>query len=76
MRAMAGAAGALLMMAPLRLVAQDHYSINSADSKVEIHVYKEGVFKAFGHDHVIAAKDISGDVQFEKEKIEESSVQL
>jgi polyisoprenoid-binding protein YceI len=43
---------------------------------VEINVYKEGVFKAFGHDHVIAAKDIAGEVQFEKEKIEGSSVRL
>lgn len=76
MRAMAGAAGALLMMVPLTAVAQDHYSINPAESKVEINVYKEGVFKAFGHDHVIAAKDISGEVRFEKEKIEESSVRL
>ena len=66
----------LLMMAPLTVVAQEHYSINSADSKVEIHVYKEGVFKAFGHDHVIAAKDLSGEVQFEKEKVEEASVRL
>lgn len=75
MRAMVGAAGALLMV-PLTVMAQDRYSINSADSKVEIHVYKEGVFKAFGHDHVIAAKDVAGEVQFEKERIEGSSVRL
>jgi polyisoprenoid-binding protein YceI len=73
---MAGVAGALMMTAPHTVAAQGHYSVDSAHSKVEINVYKEGVFKAFGHDHVIAAKEVSGDVQFEPEKMEGSTVRL
>jgi polyisoprenoid-binding protein YceI len=41
------------------------YSIESDKSKMEIQVYKEGVFKVFGHDHLIAAKDISGEAEFD-----------
>ncbi len=52
------------------------YSIDSAQSKLEIHVYKEGVFKAFGHDHLIAAKGISGEARFDPQKIADSIVRL
>jgi polyisoprenoid-binding protein YceI len=52
------------------------YSIDSAQSKLEIHVYKEGMFKAFGHDHLIGAKEISGRVQFDTQRIENSEVRL
>ncbi len=58
--------------------AQDKttYSIDSAQSQLEIHVYKEGVFKAFGHDHLIAAKEISGEARFDPQKITDSTVRL
>ena len=58
--------------------AQDKtaYAIDAAQSKLEIHVYKEGVFKAFGHDHLIAAKGISGEARFDPQKIADSSVRL
>jgi len=75
MRALMGAVVALLM-SPCAVLAQAHYSVDSTHSKVEINVYKEGVFKAFGHDHVIAAKEVSGEVQFEPEKMEGSTVRL
>src|SRR2546423_2666922 len=52
------------------------FSIDGAKSKMEIHVYKEGAFKMFGHDHLIAAKDISGEARFDPHKIEASSVRL
>lgn len=52
------------------------YSVDGRASKVEIHVYKEGAFKVFGHDHLIAAKDISGEARFDPRKIEESKVSL
>jgi len=60
------------------VIAQDNapYSIDPAQSKLEIHVYKEGVFKAFGHDHLIAAKQLSGQVQLDPQKIDQSSVRL
>jgi polyisoprenoid-binding protein YceI len=52
------------------------YSIDHAKSKLEINVYKAGVFKAFGHDHLISAGDVSGQVEFDARKIENSSVSL
>ncbi len=52
------------------------YSLDPARSKLEIAVYKEGLFKAFGHNHLIAAKRVSGQVQFDARKIENSSVSL
>ncbi len=77
MRATTGALTALLL-APLTVIAQDNapYSIDAAQSKLEIQVYKEGVFKAFGHDHLIAAKQLSGQVQLDPQKIDQSSVRL
>jgi polyisoprenoid-binding protein YceI len=50
------------------------YSIDSAKSKIEIQVAKDGFFKAFGHDHVVTATKFSGDVQFAAAKVEASSV--
>ncbi len=52
------------------------YAVDPAKSKMEIHVGKEGFFSAFGHNHLIAAKEVSGESQFDPEKIEESSVAL
>jgi polyisoprenoid-binding protein YceI len=52
------------------------YSIDTQQSKMEIHVGKEGAFKAFGHDHLIAAKQVSGEVQFDPQKTDKSSVRL
>jgi polyisoprenoid-binding protein YceI len=70
--------GAALLLLAAAALAQDksNYSIDAARSKVEINVYKEGVFKAFGHDHVISAKELSGQVQFAPEKIDQSSARL
>jgi polyisoprenoid-binding protein YceI len=66
------------LLAVLGAAAQDKtaYSISGGQSKLEIHVYKEGMFKAFGHDHLIAAKEISGEAQFDAQKIEASTVRL
>jgi len=52
------------------------YSIDRAKSKLEINVYKAGLFKAFGHDHLISAGEISGQVDFDAQKIENSSVRV
>jgi polyisoprenoid-binding protein YceI len=72
------AAGAALLLIAAATLAQEkpNYSVDATRSKVEINVYKEGVFKAFGHDHVVAAKELSGQVQFNPEKIEQSTVRL
>jgi polyisoprenoid-binding protein YceI len=67
-----------VLLTPLTTLAQGSqpYSVDTAQSKVEINVYKEGVFKAFGHDHLIAAKELSGQVQFDPQKMDQSAVRL
>ena len=75
MKAALGVLGALLVI-PFSLVAQEKYSVDPARSKVQINVSKEGVFKAFGHDHVIVAKEVSGRLQFDAERIEQSNARL
>jgi len=75
MRALSAALISLL--APLGAGAQGtSYAIDTQQSKMEIHVGKEGAFKAFGHDHLIAAKQVSGEVQFDPHSIDKSSVRL
>ncbi len=67
-----------LALAAFATAAQEKsaYSIDSAKSKLQIDVYKEGAFKMFGHDHLIVAKEISGQVQFDPQKMEDSAVHL
>lgn len=52
------------------------YAVDAGKSKIEIHAGKEGFFSAFGHDHLIAAKEFSGEAQMDPQKIERSSVAL
>lgn len=52
------------------------YAINSEKSRLEISVYKEGVFKAFGHNHLISASSISGRILFNQKMPADSSVDL
>jgi len=70
--------GIVLLLSCVATAAQQKadYSIDSAKSKLEIEVKKEGLFKAFGHNHLIIAKEISGQVQFDPQRIESSAVTL
>ncbi len=65
-----------LLAGPLSAQDSVAYSIDPEKSKLEIAVYKEGFFRAFGHDHLIEAKATSGQVQFDAKSIEHSSVAL
>jgi polyisoprenoid-binding protein YceI len=78
MKLLAASTLAGLLLSEFAAPAQEEaeYSIDQANSKLELKVYKAGVFKAFGHDHLIAAREISGQVQFDARKIENSSVRL
>ena len=67
---------ALLFARTEPAAAQITYSFDAAGNTVEINVYREGFFKAFGHDHLVAARDFSGSVHFDADKIENSSVTL
>jgi polyisoprenoid-binding protein YceI len=52
------------------------FQIDGPKSSVEIDVGKAGFFKAFGHEHRILAKAVSGRVVLNEEKIERSSLTL
>src|SRR5579885_2547832 len=39
-----------------------HYTVDAARSEVRFLVYKAGAMSAFGHDHVIQARDFKGEV--------------
>jgi polyisoprenoid-binding protein YceI len=54
--------------------SHEAYVIDSQKSKIEVQVAREGFFKAFGHDHLISAKEFSGEVQLDSAKLENSSV--
>ena len=74
----AASAALIVLLAPFGATAQDtaSYSIDPQQSKVEIHVGKQGTFSAFGHDHLIAAKQVSGEAKFDAQKLDQSSVHL
>jgi polyisoprenoid-binding protein YceI len=65
---------ALLQTAPA--IAQTSCTFDASNSSLEINVYKEGLFSAFAHNHVISAKEFSGKVRFDPNKIESSAVTL
>lgn len=68
----------LFFLVALTAAAQQKstYSVDGTASKIEISVFKEGLMKAFAHDHLIAAQHMSGQVQLVPAHIERSSVFL
>lgn len=66
----------LSTLAAARAPAQSTYTFDAKGSTLEVNLYREGFFKAFGHDHLIAAKEFTGTVQFDASHLENSSVML
>src|SRR5271170_100774 len=62
--------------AAAQAATSEEYVMGSGRSKLQISVYKEGLLKAFGHDHLISANMLSGRVLFNAEMLEDSSVDL
>lgn len=56
--------------------AQTAYTFDGSTSSLQISVDKQGLFSAFGHNHLVAAKEFSGSAQFDPGKIGSSSVSL
>lgn len=52
----------LSSLPPLPVPGAEHYVVQAALSDVRFLVYRAGALASFGHDHVIQAKDIKGDV--------------
>jgi polyisoprenoid-binding protein YceI len=54
---------ALALAVPALADNRAAYVVDAKQSKLEIHVYREGFLKAFGHDHLISSTVLSGRVQ-------------
>ncbi len=65
-----------LLLAAIGAQAQSSYVFETSASKLEIDVFREGFLKAFGHDHLVAAKDFTGRVTLDLQKMENSLVTL
>ena len=53
-----------------------NFSIDPLRSRIEIRVFKGGLFAGLGHDHTVMAKHFSGSVRLDPESMRESSVKL
>src|SRR5215470_4989923 len=69
-----GLAVATALVLPAQAQNRTIYTVDAKQSKIEIHVYREGFFKAFGHDHQILASELSGTVQLAQPDLSASSV--
>jgi polyisoprenoid-binding protein YceI len=52
------------------------YNIDAAKSRIELAVFRSGLLKIAGHDHVIEVRDFSGVVRCNSLKVDDSSVIL
>ena len=50
------------------------YTVDRKQSSLEIRVSREGFLKALGHDHVISATELSGQIQLAQPNVTQSSV--
>ena len=60
-------ASTLTALPPLPVPGAEHYVVQAGLSDVRLLVYRAGALASFGHDHVIQAKDITGDVYLAKD---------
>ncbi len=67
-----GKSAVLLTNAP----AATKYSLDSSQSKFIAHAFAGGLFWFKGHDHYVAAKDFSGDVEITTESLTPASLRL
>lgn len=66
---------AALVLLSVHTASQD-YTLDPSRSRLEIHVFREGLLKFLGHDHRIVAQHIAGRIHFDQQALERSSVQL
>ena len=65
-----------MRLAPVFAQAPAAYTFDASNSSIQLDVYKEGLFSALAHNHLIQAKDFSGTAQFDSNNIQNSSVTL
>jgi len=69
----------LSLLVPVLACAQstgksETLAVDARQSKLEIHVYREGFLKAFGHDHLITATEFSGRIHLVEAELGKSSL--
>lgn len=52
------------------------YRIDAARSNITVRAMRSGLLKAFGHDHTIAARDFSGEIDITPDSLTPASLQL
>lgn len=52
------------------------YAVDARGSRFTINAYASGMLSAFGHDPVLTARDISGDVRFSPEQAQSATVRV
>lgn len=67
---------ALGLAAPAARAAPRHYDLDPAQSRVEIHVGKTGLFGFAGHEHEVIAGAFHGSATFDPERVAASTVEL
>jgi polyisoprenoid-binding protein YceI len=67
---------ALCALCPVPASAQTSYTFDAAGSTLEVHVYKGGLLKAAGHEHLVVARNFSGTVHFNPNDVPNASVVL
>jgi len=58
------------------ITAAGRYVINAVVSRFTVQAFASGVLSAFGHNPMIAIRDISGEARFNPEAVEQSSLHL
>lgn len=71
-----GILAAIFVMTATPRAFSSTYEIVVPDSTIEVGVFRGGLLKVFGHDHLIAAKEFSGTARFDPDRMEESSLEL
>jgi polyisoprenoid-binding protein YceI len=76
MKGLTATALALVLAAPGAHAAPRHYALDPAQSRVEIHVGKTGLFGFAGHEHEVVATGFRGSVTFDPDRAAGSTVDL
>src|SRR6185295_4642207 len=63
-------------VAPAAEVDADVFQVKSKESRFTVHAFAEGLLSAFGHNPKLNAREIGGEVQFNREHLEQSALQF
>jgi polyisoprenoid-binding protein YceI len=69
----AGGASLTLLVAP-GVSWSGELRVDAGETRLTVHVYKEGLGSGFAHDHVVEATDMTGTVEYDPARPESSSI--